>query len=77
MLDKTVIAQRDLDVSILKNLKTKYEYEEKLAILQRYEEKYKLYTILAPFNCTVVSIPNNVNVTNVNNAKILMKIKKR
>jgi multidrug resistance efflux pump len=75
LFDKTVISQRDLDISSLKNYKTKYEYEEQLAILKRYEEKYKLYTILAPDNCTVISIPNKINATNIYNAKILIKIK--
>ena len=75
LLDKTVISQRDLDISMLKNFKTKYEYEEQEAILNRYKEIQKLYTITAPYNCKVESIPNKINTTNINNAKILMKIK--
>ena len=75
LFDKTVISQRDLDVSMLKNFKTKYEYDEQLALLNQYKEKQKLFTIIAPFNCKIVSIPNKINATNINNAKILMKIK--
>ena len=75
LFEQTLIAQRELDVSKIKYLTTKYEYEVELEGLNVLKTRNNLYTILAPYNCKVSDIPNHINSTNMYNQQILMKIK--
>ena len=75
LFEQTLISQRELDLSQITYLTKKYEYEIEEEELNVLKARDRLYTILAPFDCKIGTIPNYTNSTNIYNQQLLMKIK--
>jgi hypothetical protein len=57
--------------------KAKSLYDIEVANLEYYKLEKEKYTIKAPFNGVVKDVPNHLNVTNLNQPKVLLVIESK
>jgi multidrug efflux pump subunit AcrA (membrane-fusion protein) len=77
LFESTVAAKRDVDMAQLEYDKAKALYEIEVANLEYYKLEKEKYTIKAPFNGVVKDVPNYLNVTNLNQPKVLLVIESK
>jgi multidrug efflux pump subunit AcrA (membrane-fusion protein) len=77
LFESTVAAKRDVDMAQLEYDKAKALYEIEVANLEYYKLEKEKYTIKAPFNGVVKDIPHHLNVTNLNQPKVLLVIESK
>ncbi len=77
LYESTVASKRDVDMAQLEYDKAKSFYDIEVANLEYYKLEKEKYKILAPFNGIVKDIPNHLNVTNINQPKVLMVIESK
>lgn len=77
LYESTVAAKRDVDVAQLEYDKAKSLYDIEVANLEYYKLEKEKYTIKAPFNGVVKDVPNHLNVTNLNQPKVLLVIESK
>lgn len=77
LFESTVAAKRDVDMAQLEYDKAKALYEIEVSNLEYYKLEKEKYTIKAPFNGVIKDIPNHLNVTNLNQPKVLLVIESK
>jgi len=77
LFESTVAAKRDVDLAQLEYDKAKALYEIEVSNLEYYKLEKEKYTIKAPFNGVIKDIPNHLNVTNLNQPKVLLVIESK
>lgn len=77
LFESTVAAKRDVDMAQFEYDKAKALYEIEVANLEYYKLEKEKYTIKAPFNGVVKDVPNHLNVTNLNQPKVLLVIESK
>jgi multidrug resistance efflux pump len=77
LYESTVAAKRDVDMAQLEYDKAKSLYDIEVANLEFYKLEKEKYTIKAPFAGVVKDVPNHLNVTNLNQPKVLLVIESK
>ncbi|MDX9744564.1 MAG: hypothetical protein RBT59_12155 [Arcobacteraceae bacterium] len=77
LFESTVAAKRDVDLAQLEYDKAKALYEIEVSNLEYYKLEKEKYTIKAPFNGVIKDIPNHLNVTNLNQPKVLLVLESK